>query len=522
MKKYLPRIAFIAGVVLIVTGLIIYSIYPMMPGGPVASILGLIILAINLYFNWNEIKDSISVRSAKYGTNTFIFILVIFFIVILINVFGQKYRLKIDATQTKAFTLSEQSIQIIKNLDEPLTIYGFIPSNDSTTRSVFKDMCDRYVYYSGGRVICKVLDPDKNPGLAKKFHVTSAKSRAYGFQKGKDYTRADVIEEEEFTSAIIRLKSDIKKAIYFTTGHGEGDITSDGEFQFNKLNEKLKNLGYQTEMLSPNFSEIPKRCATLVLLSPETGMMPGEIKAINDYFEDGGNILILLDPFAESNLVSYLKTVGLIVHNDLVVDYVHNIGQNPLIPVITRYMSHPVIMNDKKSTIPLTFFDRARSMRHIGKKMDNLQITPIFTTSMKTSYGETDLKTYLEENKYEYDKEKDMLGPLALGFAITRLIEEETETGTEKIESKMIVIGDSDFASNRWIDYYGNSFLILNAINWLSGDYELISIDRPSSKPNIISMTQQQKQLMHYILIYLLPGIMIFTGLLIWWKKRKA
>jgi ABC-type uncharacterized transport system involved in gliding motility auxiliary subunit len=540
MNKTIQKIAFIAGIILIITGLIVYSIYPMIIGGPITSIVGLLIVIAYVYYNWADIKDSISVRSAKYGTNTVIFIFVVLCIVLLLNILGKNYRLKYDATTAKVNTLSQQTKNIIKNLKKPMEIIGFIPSKDATSKATFMDFCDSYTYISGGKIQCKIIDPNKNPGLAKKFHIITGGKIVYGIQNEDDYTRAEFLSEEDLTSAIIRLTSNIKKVIYFTSGHGEGDITSDKQDQYNKLQIKLTDIGYKTDVMYPNFKNIPQDCTVLVIVGPTSEFMTQEIEAIEAYLNKGGSALILIDPLTKTGLEDMLVKWGLIIHDTIVVDYFSNMNDNPLIPVIAKYtVKHPIIISESGSVIPLTFFTLARSMRYMSKLIPDVTFSPLLTTTggSNYSYGETNLKAYKEKSEYEYNRNEDLNGPLALAFVLTKNIHTEKENDSEAkadnkqetkkdkekpLQGKIVVIGDSNFVNNASIDYYGNSVLALNSINWLSGDDELISIERPTTKPNIISLTNQQKKLIYYICVILLPGIMFFTGILIWWKRRKG
>lgn len=538
MSKLLLKISCYIGIALIIIGLLIYGVFPLIPGGPVTAIVGVILVGIYVYTNRKELRDSISVRSAKYGTNTIVFIATIFLIITLINTISGMYKLKLDTTMYKSNSLSAQTKKIISNLKNHIEILGFIPKKDTATKKTFKDFCDNYNYTSGGKITCRILDPDKHPGLAKKFHVSSDQEQVYGFQTGETYTKADTLIEEAFTSAIFRIERNIKKKIYFTKGHGEGEIVSDKEYQFSKLAMKLADLGYgNNEIFIPSYNEIPEDCSVLVLLSPKTRLMPSEIVKINNYLDKGGSVLALIDPLSDSGLEKFFNIWGLELDNDVVFDFASN-SSNPIVPLVSIYqVAHPILENYKGSSMAYTYYYLARSVRAIGVKLPDINVQPLIITSggYKYSYGETDTASFISKGIYKYESNVDKTGPLALAFVATKEIKQPTtlnETEESKLKenkkpskqehfAKLVLFGDSDFINNLSIDFYGNSVLALNTINWLSGDYDLISIERPSSKPNIIGLTNQTRSLIYYICLVLLPFIIILTGGILWWKKRK-
>jgi ABC-type uncharacterized transport system involved in gliding motility auxiliary subunit len=105
-----------------------------------------------------------------------------------------------------------------------------------------------------------------------------------------------------------------------------------------------------------------------------------------------------------------------------------------------------------------------------------------------------------------------MAGPLTLGVSSSRKIGDKS--------GRMVVIGDSDYATNPMIGMQHNGDLFYNAINWLAEDENLISI-RPKSMTNRrVTLTQAQSTALYWIDVVLLPGLVVFAGILIWWKRR--
>jgi ABC-type uncharacterized transport system involved in gliding motility auxiliary subunit len=115
-------------------------------------------------------------------------------------------------------------------------------------------------------------------------------------------------------------------------------------------------------------------------------------------------------------------------------------------------------------------------------------------------------------NEVTYDPKTSTLGPLSLGVAASR----KAEGG----EARVVVIGNSTFAANPYVGQQKNGDLFYNTVNWLAQDENLISI-RPKSQTNRrITLTEGQASALRWLDLFFLPGIVIFSGVYIWWKRR--
>jgi ABC-type uncharacterized transport system involved in gliding motility auxiliary subunit len=81
-------------------------------------------------------------------------------------------------------------------------------------------------------------------------------------------------------------------------------------------------------------------------------------------------------------------------------------------------------------------------------------------------------------------------------------------------------VGNSSFADNAYFKMQRNGDLFLNTVNWLALDENLISI-RPKSPTNRrLTFTAAQQTLFYWFSLVFLPGIVIVTGGVLWWKRR--
>ncbi|MEW5820451.1 MAG: Gldg family protein [Cyanobacteriota bacterium] len=537
MNKLILKIAGIIGVILLVFGIVLYGVFPLMTGGPVAAVIGTLLIIAYVVLDWKNIRESVSVRSAKYGTNTFVFVLVVFLIVCLLYIVAGKYRLKFDATVDSSNSLTSQSLKVISNLKDKVQIFGFVVKKKVLQRQNFRQLCDLYNYASQGKITCRLIEPDEHPALSREFGVNT-KDPVYGFMSGEKKSKTRYLLEEDFTSALIKIIRDHKKIIYFVSGHGEGNIESDNDYDFKKISSKLRASGYvPRNIFLPEITKIPDECNVLVIISPKTNFMQSEVDKINDYLNRGGSVLLMMDPTSEPALDKFLDQWGLAVDKNIIVDSISNFDSNPVVPLVRGYQKHP-ITQESYGTLPQTYFVEASSVRKTNQP-SNLDIQKLFsaTGGYKYSYGETNIDKYQKERKLEFNHQEDIRGPLDMAYIVTKKIKvadtpvkDDKSKSSEEIkksidvsdkEAKLIVIGDSDFANNLHVEFAGNGTLFFNMINWLAGDDNLISINRPPTKPNVIRLTNSTKRLYYYLFLFLIPGVIFFTGAVIWWKKRK-
>jgi hypothetical protein len=143
----------------------------------------------------------------------------------------------------------------------------------------------------------------------------------------------------------------------------------------------------------------------------------------------------------------------------------------------------------------------------------SIQMYMLITTS-EDSWLERDFEAAEEP---EFDEGTDLKGPLALGFLIFTPPSGEVE---EAQGTALIVIGDSDFASNQHFYNGNNSDLFLSAVNWLAAGKELISIERKVLPFRRLVVGPEEKRFIDYSSIGLIPLLVLVAGSIIWWRRR--
>jgi hypothetical protein len=163
----------------------------------------------------------------------------------------------------------------------------------------------------------------------------------------------------------------------------------------------------------------------------------------------------------------------------------------------------------------MTFFPYSRSIEPSKESVTGVTVQPLFKSN-PNSWGETDLKN----PEASYDEKKDLKGPLTLAVAVTKEVKPAAGE-TKAVEARMVVVGDSDFATNPYFGTQGNGNLFLNMVSWLGEEEDLISIRPKSPQDRRIILSQSQQSMIRLVVLFILPGCVLLAGIVVWSRRRK-
>jgi len=180
-------------------------------------------------------------------------------------------------------------------------------------------------------------------------------------------------------------------------------------------------------------------------------------------------------------------------------------GAGPSIPLVTNYSNQKITEHFKV----MTFFPLVRSVTPAKPPVTGINAEQLLASNDR-SWGETDMKN----NQAGFDEKTDMKGPVSLAVVATK------DLGENK-KGRLVVYGDSDFASNQAFGLQGNGNLFLNTISWLAQDENFISIRPKNPEDRRLTMTESQGRLVSYLMLLFLPGSVLTAGVSMWMKRRK-
>lgn len=453
----------------------------------------------------------VKTRQTKYAAYAGTYIIVIVAVLVVANFLANRYNKSLDATSNKRFSLSDQTKKVVGDLKQDLTIQYF---DRPSGMQAGKDLLDRYANLSP-KVHVQYIDLLKQPQLARASNVSREGEAIVEINAKKE--EAKTFDEEGVTGALVRALKGGERTVCIVGGSGEhrpDDSTADGlsEFQaaVQKDNYKTKSLNLLEK------ADIPSDCTVMVVAGPTGDYIPAEVDAIKKYVENGGRALFLLDPPLKLGrkeisdnkaLTDLLASWGVTPDKDLLLDenpVSQLVGLDATVPLVTSYEAHPIV-SELAGTA--TGFPISRSLD--VKNGDKTTVTKLFSTSAN-SFSTTNLSS----PEIRIDPSKDKKGPFTLAAAATY------NTGKPNNQGRFVVVGSSRWASNSFLRFNGNRNLMLNMMNWLSSDEDLISIRPKEQEDRRISLTQRQFFTLRSVSQFLLPLIVIVSGVMVWFKRR--
>jgi ABC-type uncharacterized transport system involved in gliding motility auxiliary subunit len=467
-------------------------------------------------------------RQTQYTAYAGVYILVVLAVLVAANFLANRYDKSYDSTANKQFSLSDQTIKVVKGLktDVQFTYFGA-----QTDFRGARDTLDRYASLSP-KLHVTYIDPERKPQVAK----------AAGFrpdstvivENGARRESAKSLSEEEITGALIRSLKSEERTVCVLSAAGEHSIDDSDAGGYSLFKQILERDNYKvrTETLRPAAqsegktlaigqapaaasSEVPKSCTVLVIAGPKNDYPVPIVNALKTYVEGGGRALFLLDtplrlgdsepPSDNADLLKLLADWGVTANKDLALD-LSGVGQlfrlGPEIPFIMGYESHPI-------TEPLT---RVPTAYPLSRSLDTQSVAKT-TLSKLVATTEASVATTSISARGAVDPTKGKKGPLTLAVA-------GTLTGSP--QGRFVVLGTSHAAQNNYAGSrsLGNRDLMVNIVNWLSSDEDLISIRPKAPEDRPLNMTTRRLTATFWLSVVVFPLAVIAFGLITWWRRR--
>lgn len=506
-REELARFIGTTGIAMLIAGYLRYSIQgELLTFSKVVLVLGALLLLASIVIGFGGILSFFSKRSSQQGTNTTVLSVAVIAILVIVNFVGFRHHKRFDLTTEKLYTLSDQTKQIVGGLQKDVTIVHF----DKSANPALDDQMAEYTSLSR-HLKFQNIDPQQKPEIAEQYGAMRTGDVILASGPRKEHLESGgVPSEEDITGAIIKVTQDKIKTVCFVTGHGEKSLADDSENGYSHLDAGLKKENYVTKTINlVSENGVASDCSVVVVAGPTQGFFPQEAELFNKYLTGTGKGLILIDPQTDPKLGEIFQAWNANVSDNVVIDASgvgRLFGAGPAIPLVTTFGDSPITRNFAGS---MTFFPLARTVTIADKAKTDTQAVEFLKTSPR-SFTVANLKQ--GRNEVTYDPKTSTLGPLSLGVAASR------KSGGG--EARVVVIGNSTFAANPYLGQQKNGDLFYNTINWLAQDENLISI-RPKSQTNRrVTLTEGQASALRWLDLFILPGIVIFSGVYIWWKRR--
>ncbi len=449
-------------------------------------------------------------------------------ILIAANVLIGRLNVSIDLTPEKKYSLSTETLSMLKNVDEKVTIYALFAENSANQDiDTIKKLLSQYETGSSN-ITVSFKDPSLYPTFMEKYEsgdeaispdsVIVESDKRFRVIKSYElivpqidyqtYTQYVVIDaESQITNAISYVSEAETTNVYVLSGHNEVSIPDN-------IIKKIELANYSFLELNLLLNgAIPEDCNLLLISTPQRDWTSAETSILKEYLQNGGRALIFMDivNYNLTNLNSVLSEYGAGVNNAILVEgsqrnYYPGSSPINLIPVLG---SHEITSSLEEKQM-LTLIPLALGIDELSTKKETTLFEPLLTTT-ESAYGKTD------PNPTSINKEQfDIDGPFNVAVAIT-------EQGNEKT-TKLVVVGSSSILDENVNEAIagGNVEFIINSMNWTQDKADRIYITPKSQTPNTLTINQQQAVTIMVLSVVVLPAVIIGIGVFVWFRRKNS
>ena len=446
-------------------------------------------------------------------------------VIVMLGFLSVRYSVKQDWTFNKRNTISAASQQQLASMKDSVRFVAFAYPG-APERQTVQFFVDQYQRFKKD-VTLEFIDPSSQPQKVKEYNVSFAGEVVLDYQGRRENLRT--MSEQTITGALQRLSYTGEKWIVFLEGHGERAVLdAQDQNAYSHFAQVLKEKGLSFQPLNlVKTPSIPDNTAVLVIASPKSAMLEGEVKMINEYVKRGGNLLWLSDPDYVPGLLPVAETLGITWQNGYAVfpEYELLGTGHPGIFAALDYPQNPVT----RGLDQVTLFPLVRSLT-ADKTASGFTMLPLLTSS-KEAWLETQP---ISESGVSLDpKAGDIPGPLTIGLTLTRELPDETAPPPAKPaegeepkpaatrQQRVVLIGDADFLSDASIGQLGNQQLGLNVIRWLASRDSQLNIDVPKAPDTNLFLPNWAVILIGVGFVIVLPLLLIGIGVARWILRRR-
>ena len=435
--------------------------------------------------------------------------LLILSILLFVNLLSEEYFFRIDLTEDKQYTLSKATEDIMKSLENPITIKAYfsenLPPDIAKTKNNFEEYLIEYARKSDDNLVYTFIDPNENEKTEREaveagINPVMINVREKDQMKQQRAFLGAVLELEEQKEVIpfiqpgapleYLLSSSIKK-IAVTDKPEVRLMEGNGQASISELSQVKTALDVLYDFNSTKVNDItpvPENTKTLAIIRPTDTINNESLDQLDKFLEKGGNLFIALNRVngdlnnaygtsQNTGLEKWLESKGLEVREDFVIDaqcasvgvqqrqgyfnFTSNVSF-PYIPIISQFADHPATKG-----LEAVVMQFVSSLKFAAK--DSLTT---FTPLAFSSKNSAKLKAPQFFDIQKQWTEMDFNAPNQI---VAGVLEQTHDNGNK---SRICVVGDGDFPINSGQQQLqsGNVNLMVNAIDWLSDDTGLIDL----------------------------------------------
>lgn len=414
--------------------------------------------------------------------------------------------LRWDWTLERRYELNPELANLLRELPglKITLFYDPLDPRIRRTRLLTKEL----LRASGGQYA--EYDIEKVPDEADTYGVTT--SNTLVLELGNDFQVVERPLEGALFEALYRLRAVEAGVIGILRGEGEGDPERETELGFGGLAAALATEGYELRSLvTMSMHDVPDEIDAILAIAPQRPIGERALGALRRFLARGGALIALLEPGIDSGLEQLLAEYGLVSPDEVVIDPASGEGLDSepagICPLAYNYETHAATRGLDRNK--MTFFCGARPFDLRKPQIDD-QLTALVLSSPQ-AWRSPDPKR-LKKAGAEPPGVAHGYQALAVSGRYLR----------DKVETRIFAVGDSDFASNRYLRSLYNLDLIMNGVHWALAREPQIVL-RPKIRDTVqFPLPVQDSLRMLYGVGLLLPELLLIAGGVLWLRQRSA
>ena len=517
--------------------------------------IGLLVLLVDAAISFDAVRYAIFGRRGRYGLNTAIVLIAFLAIAVLVNfvIHWSLNRpdpagfLRVDTTSTKQFIVSDQTLNTLSLLREPIEVIAFFRRNTPQRQAAWRvteDLLSEFKRRSTEqRLTFRLVDPELEPNVAAEYGITQFPSLAIEATESRrtevipglnPSQTTNVFTEQDIITGLLVVNQIKQKTVAFISGHAVRDLLdtsrSGGGYSlaasalarenYAITNETLQELGQRLQTNDPTL--LP---AVVIFAGPTNDMTETEESILLEYGRRGGSILMMFEPeITPDSFKGFLSRYGIGVGDGTVVDTASYVAPNPSFLQIkntnSQLPAHPLTADFDVLYMPgSTSFSYAIDPQTIPLTDSGIPYVrqELVAISTLNSWAETDIENI------EFHVEEDKGGPHPIAVSVEAVSEIGGSPRTlndQLITTQMVLVGDTDFASNAYFGSARNGDLFVNAVNYLADDYELITLRPKTVAFRELVLTDSERNFVRWSGWLLMPILVALAGIWAWWRRR--
>lgn len=433
-----------------------------------------------------------------------VFVILLLLLVGLLGYFAAQTRQQWDVSQNGRNSLSKASIEILQKLQGSVQVTAYATEQHAQFGGIRKIITDFVALYQRAKpdLSLTFIDPAEQPKLAQKAGVQVNGEMVITFNQRREHLT--VINEQAFSNVLMRLARAEDKLIITLSGHGERRLDGSANYDLGEFGRQLRANGFNSQPLNLAIEQdVPANASMLMIASPQTDLLEGEVDKLLNYIDRGGNLLWLVDQESLRGLLPLTEKLHLTLTPGVVVD-----------------------PQAEQLKAPITFALGANYGQHvITNQFDYITVFPFsrqITLNENEEWHAVSLVEVAQQGWVEtgdlqgeiiFDQDTDVEGPISIAAALTRNIQDR--------EQRVIVVGSGHFLANTYLGNGSNLDFGINLVNWLTGDEELIVIQPRATLDSHLVLSESELTLIVVGFLVLLPLLFLGSGIVIWWRRRR-